>query len=248
MNFVPISLSYPFKAAKISKESTKKILLKFLYDLHKELYENIWKQRAIAWKEFKKIHHINKKSFTNYRRDRPRDTHHRSQRRNDHNNDTTINGYHCPLNDTRRQGISTAPISSTGNLIAHLQDIHQIIDEDESENNSKRVILMPKNIQMFKVYDQIQKQWEESLLKWMLLTNQLISAVTNPAYKEKMTHFDPSFVVPGEQKIKTMIIKSFKKYFNRAKHGYIGITATWITPDFKVKDVMLEIKYAPLPN
>ena len=34
---------------------------------------------------------------------------------------------------------------------------------------------------------------------------------------------------------------------SRAKHGYIGITATWITPDFKVKDVMLEIKYASSP-
>ncbi|PKY35941.1 hypothetical protein RhiirB3_457572 [Rhizophagus irregularis] len=29
--------------------------------------------------------------------------------------------------------------SSTGNLIAHLRDVHQIIDEDESENNSKRL-------------------------------------------------------------------------------------------------------------
>ena len=43
--------------------------------------------------------------------------------------------------------------SSTGNLIAHLRDVHQIIDddnEDESENNSKRVILMLKNIKCLK--------------------------------------------------------------------------------------------------
>ena len=113
----------------------------------------------------------------------------------------------------------------------------------------------------------IQKQREESLLKWMLLTDQPISTVTNPAYKEKMSQFDPSFVVPGEQKIKTMINKSFRYnnqnlknilsetattvslttnlWSSRAKHGYIGITTIWITPDFKVKDVMLEIKYAP---
>ena len=116
----------------------------------------------------------------------------------------------------------------------------------------------------------IQKLREESLLKWMLLTNQPISTVTNPAYKEKMAQFDPSFVVPGEQKIKTMITKSYQHNYqnlknilsetaamvslttdlwtSRAKHGYIGITATWITPDFKVKDVMLEIKYAPSPH
>ena len=104
----------------------------------------------------------------------------------------------------------------------------------------------------------------------MLLTNQPLSTITNPAYKEKMSQFDPSFVVPGEQKIKTMITKSYKYNYqnlknilsetaatvslttdlwsSRAKHGYIGITAAWITPDFKVKDVMLEIKYAPSPH
>jgi hypothetical protein len=43
----------------------------------------------------------------------------------------------------------------------------------------------------------------------MLLTDQPLSTITNPAYKEKMVQFDPSFVVPGEQKIKTMIVKSY---------------------------------------
>jgi hypothetical protein len=101
----------------------------------------------------------------------------------------------------------------------------------------------------------------------MLLTDQPLSTITNPAYKEKMVQFDPSFVVPGEQKIKTMIVKSYHHNYenlknilsetaatvslttdlwsSRAKHGYIGVTAAWITPNFQVKDVMLEIKYAP---
>ncbi|CAG8774214.1 13048_t:CDS:2, partial [Rhizophagus irregularis] len=89
--------------------------------------------------------------------------------------------------------------SSTGNLIAHLRDIHQIIDEDnhDGENNYKR-------LRNTKITDyarshhphpkHIQKQQEESLLRWMLLTDQPISTVTNPAYKEKMSQFDPSFV------------------------------------------------------
>src|SRR6185369_2637210 len=112
-----------------------------------------------------------------------------------------------------------------------------------------------------------QKQLEEVLLKWMLITNQPISTVTNLAYKEMISHFNPSFNIPGEQKIKTMISKSYKHncenlmnllnetvttvslttdlWSSRAKHGYLGVTATWITPDFKIKDVMLEIKYVP---
>ena len=81
----------------------------------------------------------------------------------------------------------------------------------------------------------------------MLLTDQPLSAVTNPAYKEKMLQFDPSFIVPGEQKIKTMIATSYQYNYknlkniigetaatvslttdlwsSRAKHGYIGVTA-----------------------
>ena len=104
----------------------------------------------------------------------------------------------------------------------------------------------------------------------MLITNQPISTVTNPAYKEMISHFNPSFNIPGKQKIKTMISKSYNYnrenltnllnetattvsltidlWSSRAKHGYLGVTATWITPDFKIKDVMLEIKYAPSPH
>ncbi|GES92052.1 zinc finger BED domain-containing protein RICESLEEPER 2-like [Rhizophagus clarus] len=35
---------------------------------------------------------------------------------------------------------------------------------------------------------------------------------------------------------------------SRAKYGYLSVTATWITSDFKVKDVILEIKYTPSPH
>ena len=47
----------------------------------------------------------------------------------------------------------------------------------------------------------------------MLLTNQPLFAVTNETYREKMAKFDSSFIVPGEQKIKTMIVKNYN--YNR---------------------------------
>lgn len=101
LNFVPSDLTYPFKAAKISKQTTKNILLKFLFELHKELYDNIWKYRALQWKQLKKSLNLSKKSFTNYRFNFRQNIHTHSQThiitspRNDH-------GYHCSLNDTRR--------------------------------------------------------------------------------------------------------------------------------------------------
>ncbi|GBC35432.2 zinc finger BED domain-containing protein 1-like [Rhizophagus irregularis DAOM 181602=DAOM 197198] len=144
--------------------------------------------------------------------------------------------------------------SSTGNLIMHLRDKHNIVPDDDADISKKH----------------IQKRCEEATLKWMLLTNQPLSAVTNEAYKEKMAEFDPSFIIPGEKKIRTMIVKSYK--FNRenlqnlltntaenvsltidlwsskAKHGYLGVTATWITSNFEIKDTMLENKYVSSPH
>src|SRR2546430_13594857 len=35
---------------------------------------------------------------------------------------------------------------------------------------------------------------------------------------------------------------------SKAKHGYLGVTATWITPNFEIKDVILEINYVPSPH
>ncbi|PKY17906.1 hypothetical protein RhiirB3_430623 [Rhizophagus irregularis] len=102
MNFTPISLTYPFTAAKINKNKTKKLLLQFLYTLHKDIYESIWKARSAIWKTFKKEHNITKKSFIRYRQD-----HHHDRNENNHtlhhrNNLEHTNGYHCPLNDSRR--------------------------------------------------------------------------------------------------------------------------------------------------
>ncbi|GBC41300.2 zinc finger BED domain-containing protein 1-like [Rhizophagus irregularis DAOM 181602=DAOM 197198] len=162
--------------------------------------------------------------------------------------------------------------SSTGNLIMHLRDKHNIVPDDDADISKK-----PRNS---KITDfarshkphpkHIQKRHKEATLKWMLLTNQPLSAVTNEAYKEKMAEFDPSFIIPGEKKIRTMIVKSYK--FNRenlqnlltntaenvsltidlwsskAKHGYLGVTATWITSNFEIKDTMLENKYVSSPH
>ena len=35
---------------------------------------------------------------------------------------------------------------------------------------------------------------------------------------------------------------------SKAKHGYLGVVVTWITPNFEIKDTMLENKYVPSPR
>ncbi|GBC29861.2 zinc finger BED domain-containing protein 1-like [Rhizophagus irregularis DAOM 181602=DAOM 197198] len=143
---------------------------------------------------------------------------------------------------------------STGNLIVHLRDKHNIVPDDDA--------YISKKLRNSKITDfaRSHKPHPKHIQK----------RLTNEAYKEKMAEFDPSFIIPGEKKIRTMIVKSYK--FNRenlqnlltntaenvsltidlwsskAKHGYLGVTATWITSNFEIKDTMLENKYVSSPH
>ncbi|CAG8497805.1 299_t:CDS:2, partial [Racocetra persica] len=144
--------------------------------------------------------------------------------------------------------------SSTGNLIAHFRDVHGIVSQDDIPRNSK----ITDFIQKVRPHPKhIQKRREEVLFKWMILTNQSLSTVIDNAYREKMSEFNPAFVVSSEKKIRTMIVKSYKYnrenlqnlvniaesvsltmdfWSSKAKHEYLGITATWVTSDFEIKD------------
>jgi hypothetical protein len=114
-----------------------------------------------------------------------------------------------------------------------------------------------------------QKEKEESVLRWILLTTQPLSTVTHKAYIEHMQFIDPQFIVPGEKKIRMMIAHSYgynrnklkqllktaqsislttDLWSSRSKHGYLGLTATWINQDFEIMDVLLEISYFPTPH
>ncbi|CAG8529726.1 6178_t:CDS:2, partial [Diversispora eburnea] len=121
--------------------------------------------------------------------------------------------------------------------------VHSIINDDIESRTSKK-LRNTKITDFIKSHrphpKHIQKQLEEVLLKWILITDQLISTVTNSAYKKMILHFNFSFDISGKQKIKTIISKT--------KHGYLGVTATWITSNFKIKDVILEIKYTLFPH
>ncbi|CAG8754527.1 5327_t:CDS:2, partial [Ambispora leptoticha] len=116
--------------------------------------------------------------------------------------------------------------SSTGNLITHLRDSHEIVLQDK----------------------EVVKKCEEAILKWILLTNQPLSTVTNDVYKEKMAEFDLSFIMPEEKKIRTMIIKSYKYNQEILKNLLTQMAENVsLTMDFW-SNIMLENKYVPSPH
>ena len=147
---------------------------------------------------------------------------------------------------------------STGNLSYHAVK-HGIIPPTEvitiSENKLKNAVG--------------QKEKELSILRWILLTTQPLSTVTQKAYIEHMHIMDFQFIVPGEKKLRMMIARSYgynrdklklllktaqsislttDLWSSRSKHGYLGLTATWINKDFEIIDVLLEISYFPAPH
>lgn len=151
---------------------------------------------------------------------------------------------------------------STGNLSSHAIR-HGItpptIESIPTETKSNSVQLIHKS----------QKEKEESMLRWILLTTQPLSTVTQKAYIEHMHIVDPEFIVPGERKIRMMIARSYgynknklvqflksaqyislttDLWSSRSKHGYLGLTATWINKNFEIMDILLEISYFPAPH
>ncbi len=144
---------------------------------------------------------------------------------------------------------------STGNLSGHAIK-HGILPPIDEK---------PKSVQpVHKKYEQ--KEKEKFTLRWILLTTQPLSTITHKAFIELMHNIDSEFIVPGRRKLRMMIAQSYK--YNRdkliyllktaksislttdlwsshSKHGYLGLTATWINQDFEIVDVLLEISYFP---
>ena len=150
---------------------------------------------------------------------------------------------------------------STGNLSYHIVK-HGITPPADS--------IMPENkLKQAQPTSNGQKEKELSTLRWILLTTQPLSTVTHKAYIEHMHIIDPQFTVPGAKKLRMMIARSYgynrdqlklllktaqsislttDLWTSRSKHGYLGLTATWINKDFEIMDVLLEISYFPTPH
>jgi hypothetical protein len=142
MNYIPISITYPFKAAQINKKTTKTLLLKFIYELQKEIYEQIWKRRSIKWKNYKKEHDITKKSFIEYRKNFPKGTGERTRRTHNHGQ-TKL--YRSPLyENVRSQDNNILWIYLTSSNFMHNLPWLSTLDNDLSEftnNHFKNILL-----------------------------------------------------------------------------------------------------------
>ena len=131
---------------------------------------------------------------------------------------------------------------STGNLSYHIVNKYGVIPPVEGSSTYEIKAKTTTNKSIPNTKDQ--KEKEESLLRWILLTTQPLSTVTHKAYIECMQVIDPEFTIPGEKKIRMMIacsygynkvklkqlLKTAKSislttdlWSSRSKHGYLGL-------------------------
>lgn len=70
LNLVPNELVVVFTAASIPKKLYKWLIVSFLFELYKDLYQEIWKIRSQKFKEWKIANNISKRTFTSFKRKR----------------------------------------------------------------------------------------------------------------------------------------------------------------------------------
>ncbi|CAG8688016.1 17214_t:CDS:2, partial [Rhizophagus irregularis] len=123
INMIPFSIIKPFQDAKISKKEIKKLLLTFLFDLHKDIYELLWKVQTSKWKQYKLDLGITKSTFTkriNTRRERKRQNNFDISHNNPLNDNILNIGYSNPfMTSTRNLDDSVLWIYLTSSNFRH---------------------------------------------------------------------------------------------------------------------------------
>ncbi|PKY51396.1 hypothetical protein RhiirA4_468410 [Rhizophagus irregularis] len=101
---IPSSIIKPFHDAKIPKKLTKKLLLTFLFNLHRDIYEILWKERNSKWKQYKIDHNITKTSIKQpiKQKDHRRQHNHEISPDNPANNNILNIGYTNPFMTSKR--------------------------------------------------------------------------------------------------------------------------------------------------
>lgn len=107
-------------------------------------------------------------------------------------------------------------------------------------------------------------------MEFILDNNQAFNILNCKSFRNLLYSLDKNFNIPCDKTIKTMIgraniwscaqLKELLKsdciaaaittdfWTSRAKQGYIGVTCTWISMDWKPKEALLELKQVPYPH
>ncbi len=111
---------------------------------------------------------------------------------------------------------------------------------------------------------------DRKLTKWILHFTKPIDTVNDKFLGDFLFYLNPNYKLPNEKNLKLLIHQSYDwtestmrellissaKYISfttdlwtsKAKQRYIDVTASFMNSDFKIYDILLELKYLPYPH
>ncbi|CAI2193159.1 19110_t:CDS:2, partial [Funneliformis geosporum] len=152
-------------------------------------------------------------------------------------------------------------LRSTSNMIGHLRSSHYII---KSTKTAKEIFNKSKSEHLPEPLNHVQQSYlTQQLIRFILSGTLPLSIVNNEEFKIFCNSLDPRFRVPGVNIIKTMIFDAHNwtnnliknKIAETAEHvalaldiwssrvhdAYLGLTCHWLTSEFKLYDIMLDM-------
>jgi hypothetical protein len=67
-HYIPRDIVRIFEQHLDNRKLIKSLLIPFIYNLHLDIYQGIWKLRSSRWKDIKRNNNITKSTFKNYRK------------------------------------------------------------------------------------------------------------------------------------------------------------------------------------
>ncbi|CAB5369131.1 unnamed protein product [Rhizophagus irregularis] len=154
---------------------------------------------------------------------------------------------------------------STGNGISHLWSVHKITKDGKQPADKQQKLDVIK-----KHPEKRQNTLRQFLVNWIIDDLQPFSVVNSPSFRIFCNELDPAFLVPEAKTIKAIIHQAYNFTYpkmveqigkeaisvaltadlwtGRNRKGFLGITCSYIDPEFILKEVILAIEYVQYPH
>ncbi|CAB5184644.1 unnamed protein product [Rhizophagus irregularis] len=161
---------------------------------------------------------------------------------------------------------------NTTNLIAHLRDKHNITKDNYSEylDEHEEPIAELANHPSTTCSPKRQELITRKVTAFIIKNVQPLFVLQNQAFQDLLLTCEPGYKIPCDKSIKQMLFLAYtwsKKqlqsllqdtavtvhlttdlWTSKSRHGYLGVTATWLTADFEFQEALLSCNHLPYPH
>ncbi|CAB4395500.1 unnamed protein product [Rhizophagus irregularis] len=161
---------------------------------------------------------------------------------------------------------------NTTNLIAHLRDKHNITKDNYSEylDEHEEPIAELANHPSTTCSPKRQELITRKVTAFIIKNVQPLFVLQNQAFQDLLLTCELGYKIPCDKSIKQMLFLAYtwsKKqlqsllqdtavtvhlttdlWTSKSQHGYLGVTATWLTADFEFQEALLSCNHLPYPH